>query len=173
MGRHCGTGSRSSDAGRYAGVCVPAPERTPDDAPPSSTRGAGEEGAGTRENAIGVTNVEASTSTVSVEAHLQVRLLVQQVRLAEAAELVFIIAPARRNFLDWYAAVDLLPQRVGARKDVDWHLLALVFVRRPAPFKADRVKTPEHLNQRSSGLHRRERFAIRQMNLEDAERVCC
>src|SRR4029453_9924410 len=59
MGRHCGTGSRSSDAGRYAGVCVPAAERTPDEAPPSSTGGAGEEGAGSRENAVRVTNVEA------------------------------------------------------------------------------------------------------------------
>src|SRR4029079_299923 len=129
MGRHCKTGYRLADARRYAGVGVRATERAPHEVPPPSARRAGEEGAGTRENAIGVTDVKCSAP-----------LLVEKVRLAQAAELLFIIAPACRNFLDRDAAFDLLPQHVGARKDVDWHLLVLVFVWRLAPFEADRVE---------------------------------
>src|SRR5678815_1863740 len=53
MGRHCGTGCRPSDAGRYAGGGVRVAERTPDQVPPPSTCGAGGEDAWPRENTVG------------------------------------------------------------------------------------------------------------------------
>src|SRR4029077_16588515 len=80
--------------------------------------------------------------------------LIQQKFSPDLGELGDAGAPARDDLLEWLLLLDLPSERGRAGKNVDGHLVVLVFVRRIAPFEAIRRRTVTFAEQRHARLHR-------------------